>query len=277
MNLKKILKVMLIYILLLIAIIVTVYPILRIFTISLRPYNKVMSTDLSIIPENFTFQNYKDLFIKKPFFLWLKNSLLISILTAFVSTILAVSAGYAFSRFNFPGRKLGMIFLLVSQMLPATMLLIPLYVLLAKMKIISIYIKVVIVYSSSALPFSIWLLKGYFDTIPIDIEESGLIDGAPIVKVFYDLILPLAKPAVGITFLFSFMTAWSDYIIARVIITKKELFTWPLGIDSMQGQFQTEYGMFAAASLLLAIPVVILFMYTSKYLISGLTLGSVKN
>ena len=91
------------------------------------------------------------------------------------------------------------------------------------------------------------------------------------------MILPLAKPAVGITFLFSFMTAWSDYIIARVIITQQKYFTWPLGLDSMQGQFQTEYGMFAAASLLLAIPVVILFMYTSKYLISGLTLGSVKN
>lgn len=277
MKIKKTLTVMIIYLLLLIGVIITIYPVLRIFTISLRPHDKVMSTDLSIIPKNATFQNYKDLFIKKPFFRWLKNSLIVTILTATFATAFAVSAGYGFSRFNFPGRKIGMIFLLVTQMLPATMLLIPLYILLAKMKMLGIYMKLVIVYSSSALPFSIWLLKGYFDTIPIEIEESGLIDGASIGKVFYDLILPLAKPAVGITFLFSFMTAWSDYIIARVIITKQKLFTWPLGLDSMQGQFQTEYGMFAAASLLLAIPVVILFMYTSKYLISGLTLGSVKN
>lgn len=277
MNRRKLLGNIVVYFLLVMAVVLTLYPISRIITISIRPGDQIMSTDLSFIPKDATLSNYSQLITKKPFFRWLLNSLKVSGITALLGTGLAISAAYAFSRFSFPGRQRGMVFLLVTQMMPPTILLLPMFILLSTLKLINSYGGMIVTYASTALPFSIWLLKGYFDTVPLEIEEAGWIDGAGVFRTFYELILPLAAPAIGIAFLFSFMTAWSEYIVARVILSKKELLTWPLGLDSLQGQFQTEYGMFAAASLLLSIPVVVLFLYTSKYLISGLTAGSVKN
>ena len=127
------------------------------------------------------------------------------------------------------------------------------------------------------MPFSIWILKGYYDTIPRDLEEAALIDGATRMSAFFRIIIPLSTPALAIVFLFNFMQAWNDYLLARVIIgSEKALWTWPLGLRSFQQQFQTQWGMFAASSILVMIPVMALFLYSSKWLISGLTLGSVK-
>ncbi|MBM4431923.1 MAG: ABC transporter permease subunit, partial [Chloroflexi bacterium] len=135
----------------------------------------------------------------------------------------------------------------------------------------------VMAYAVTSVPFSIWILKGYYDTIPRDLEEAALIDGASRLSAFFRIILPLSSPALVIVFLFNFMAAWSDYLLARVMISSKAaLWTWPLGLNSFQAQFQTQWGMFSAASLMVMVPVVALFLYSSKWLISGLTLGSVK-
>jgi arabinogalactan oligomer/maltooligosaccharide transport system permease protein len=125
--------------------------------------------------------------------------------------------------------------------------------------------------------FSIWILKGYYDTIPRELEEAALIDGAGRMETFRKIILPLSTPSLAIVFLFNFTQAWNEYLFARIILgNAKEIWTWPLGLQSLQQQFLTEWGMFAAGAFLVTIPVVILFLYSSKYLISGLTLGSVK-
>jgi arabinogalactan oligomer/maltooligosaccharide transport system permease protein len=135
----------------------------------------------------------------------------------------------------------------------------------------------VIAYSVTSVPFSIWILKGYYDTIPRELEEAALIDGVSRLSAFWRIILPLSTPALVIVFLFNFMAAWSDYLLARVMIaSERDLWTWVLGVRDFQSQFQTQWGMFAAASILVMIPVVTLFLYSSKWLISGLTLGSVK-
>ncbi len=122
-----------------------------------------------------------------------------------------------------------------------------------------------------------WILKGYYDTIPRDLEEAALIDGATRISAFYRVMLPLSTPALAIVFLFNFMQAWNDYLLARVLLSNAtEIWTWPLGLQSLQGQFTTAWGQFSAASILVMIPVVALFLYSSKWLISGLTLGGVK-
>ncbi|MEW6028390.1 MAG: sugar ABC transporter permease [Chloroflexota bacterium] len=276
-------KTTLIHITLIIASIIAVYPVLRVVTISLRPNDTLLTTDLRIIPENATLDNYKEVLFGAPeknrqsdFFTWIWNSFSVVAITSVVSMILAAVSAYAFSRFKFPGRAAGLVFLLTTQMIPAGMLLLPLFIMLAQLKMINTALGLIIAYSVSSVPLTIWTLKGYYDTIPVDLEEAALIDGANRFTVFTKIILPLSTPALAIAFLFSFMGGWSEYLVARVVLQKNEMFTWPLGIFTYAQQFTVSWGQFAAASVLIAIPVMALFLYSSKWLISGLTLGSVK-
>jgi arabinogalactan oligomer/maltooligosaccharide transport system permease protein len=255
----------------------SIFPILRLFAVSLRPGDRLLSTDLSLIPPDATFQSYKIILLEKPFLSWVWNSLAITMAAAVIGVILAATSAYAFSRWKFPGRSLGLVFLLATQMIPASMLMIPIYILAIKLNLVGTYRGLVIAYCVTSVPFSIWILKGYYDTIPIDLEEAARIDGCTQLQAFWRILLPLSTPALAITFLFDFMGAWNDYLLARVMLgNQEEMLTWPLGLQRLQGQFQTQWGQFAAASILVMIPVVILFLYSSKWLISGLTLGSVK-
>jgi arabinogalactan oligomer/maltooligosaccharide transport system permease protein len=276
-------KRMLIHLALIIASIIAIYPALRVITISLRPNDTLLTTSLRIIPENATLDNYKEVLFGAPeknrqsdFFLWIWNSFSIVTVTSIISMILAAVSAYAFSRFRFPGRAVGLVFLLTTQMIPASMLLLPLFIMLAQLKMINTALGLIIAYSVGSVPLTIWTLKGYYDTIPVDLEEAALIDGANRFTVFTKIILPLSTPALAIAFLFSFMGGWSEYIVARVVLQKNDMFTWPLGIFTFAQQFTVSWGQFSAASVLIAIPVMALFLYSSKWLISGLTLGSVK-
>lgn len=276
-------KTLLIHATLIVASIIAVYPVLRVVTISLRPNDTLLTTDLRIIPENATLENYKEVLFGAPeknrqsdFFLWIWNSFSVVAVTSVISMMLAAISAYAFSRFRFPGRAVGLVFLLTTQMIPAGMLLLPLFIMLAQLKMINTALGLIIAYSVSSVPLTIWTLKGYYDTIPVDLEEAALIDGANRFTVFTKIILPLSTPALAIAFLFSFMGGWSEYLVARVVLQRNDLFTWPLGIFTYAQQFTVSWGQFAAASVLIAIPVMALFLYSSKWLISGLTLGSVK-
>lgn len=276
-------KTLLIHATLIVASVIAVYPVLRVVTISLRPNDTLLTTDLRIIPQNATLDNYKEVLFGSPeknrksdFFLWLWNSLSIVSVTSIISMILAAVSAYAFSRFKFPGRAVGLVFLLTTQMIPAGMLLLPLFIMLAQLKMINTALGLIIAYSVSSVPLTIWTLKGYYDTIPVDLEEAALIDGANRFTVFTRIILPLSTPALAIAFLFSFMGGWSEYLVARVVLQKNDMFTWPLGIFTYAQQFTVSWGQFSAASVMIAIPVMALFLYSSKWLISGLTLGSVK-
>jgi len=256
--------------------IIAVYPVLQVVTISLRPADKLLSTSLEIIPANATLKSYVALFTQQPFLLWVRNSALISLTVTLTGVALSAMAGYAFSRFNFIGKKLGLLSLLVTQMFPATMLLLPLYLMLIYLRLINSYLGIIITYSATALPFCIWTMKGYYDTIPTSLEEAARIDGCNLFQAFYKVILPLATPALVITGLFSFMSAWSEYIVAAQILQDTQLWTLPLGLKSFEANMSTEWGLYGAASLIVMIPVVVLFIILSKWLVSGLTLGSVK-
>jgi arabinogalactan oligomer/maltooligosaccharide transport system permease protein len=254
----------------------TIYPVINVFTVSLRPGDKLLSTSLEIIPEGATFQSYVKLFTETDFLRWLFNSTFISFVVTLTGVSLASTAGYALSRFKFIGKKSAMLGLMVTQMFPATMLLLPMYIMLMKLGLLNSYIGIVIVYSSTALPFCVWQMKGYYDTIPFSLEEAARIDGCTRWQAFYKIILPLASPAIVITALFSFMSAWSEYIVAAQILQDRSLYTLPIGLKSFQSNLTTEWGLYAAASLVVSIPVVVLFIILSRYLVSGLTLGSVK-
>jgi arabinogalactan oligomer/maltooligosaccharide transport system permease protein len=270
-------KRILIHLALILSCAIAVYPVLRMVSVSLRPGDRLLSTSLAIIPDDATLEAYRTVLVEKEFLVWVWNSIAITAATAMIGVILAATSAYAFSRWRFPGRGSGLVFLLSTQMIPAPMLMVPIYILSTKLGLTQSYRGLVLAYSVTSVPFSIWILKGYYDTIPRELEEAALIDGVSRLSAFWRIILPLSTPALVIVFLFSFMAAWSDYLLARVMIaSERALWTWPLGVRDFQSQFQTQWGMFTAASILVMIPVVALFLYSSKWLISGLTLGSVK-
>ncbi|GFP25472.1 arabinogalactan oligomer / maltooligosaccharide transport system permease protein, partial [Candidatus Hakubella thermalkaliphila] len=254
---------------------IAIYPVLRIISISLRPGDRLLSTSLAIIPPDASLQSYYRVIFEKEFLLWLWNSLSITVTTAIIGLILAATSAYAFSRWKFPGRVPGLLFLLTTQMIPAAMLVVPIYILAVQLNLINTYRGLALAYSVSSVPFSIWILKGYYDTIPRDLEEAAQIDGASQIGTFYRIILPLSTPALAVVFLFNFMMAWNDWMLARIMLQKAEMFTWTLGIWTLAGQFRVEWGAFAAASILITIPVMSLFLYSSRWLLSGLTLGAV--
>lgn len=256
--------------------VITIYPILQILGISLRPGDKLYSTSLALIPDGATLEAYRVILFEKDFLLWLRNSAVVSLSVTLVGVVLAATSGYAFSRFRFPGHRIGLTSFLLTQMFPATMLLLPLYLLLQKLRLLDSLAGLMIVYVTTALPFCVWTMKGYYDSIPKDLEEAALIDGLSPVGAFIRIVLPLSLPALTITALFSFMAAWSEFIVARVVLQSKHLFTLPLGLEALAGTFQTEWANYAAGSVLVSIPVVVLFLALNRFLVSGLTLGGVK-
>ncbi|KPL08327.1 ABC transporter [bacterium SM23_57] len=253
-----------------------IYPILRVLAISLRPGDRLLSKSLAIIPEDATLATYQRLFLEEPFLKWMGNSVIVSIAVTIVGVGLAATAGYAFSRYKFIGRDTAMIGIITTQMFPVTMLLLPLFIVLIKLKAYDSYLALIIAYSATALPFTTWQMKGYYDTIPFSLEEAASIDGCSQFGIFWRIVLPLATPALVITALFSFMTAWSEYLVANVLIQDQDLFTLPLGLKMFQSNMEVAWGLYSAGAVVVSIPVVTLFLFLSRWLVSGLTLGSVK-
>jgi arabinogalactan oligomer/maltooligosaccharide transport system permease protein len=275
---------------LLLMVLITVYPILWVVTIALSggqsqaiadlPPDPTVADRLRAVapwPERFSIENFRSLFADQPFLRWLGNSAIVATMTTVLGIVLACTAGYAFSRFRFPGRRAGLMSFLVSQMFPGTLTLVPIYIIVVQwLQLGSSFLGLVLVYCTIAIPFCVWMLKGYFDTIPKELEESALIDGASQATIFFRIILPLAKPAVAVTALFSFMTGWNEFILAATLMDKETMYTGPVGLRFFVSGYSEQWGYFAAGSIVAAIPVMALFMYLQKYLVSGLTAGAVK-
>jgi len=230
------------------------------------------------VPAEITRANFEALFTRGDGLFWrqLFNSVLISAITTAVGVALACTAAYAFSRFRFPGRSLGMAGFLITQMFPGVVMAIPLYILLDELGLLNSLTGLILVYSTSSLPFSVWMLKGYFDTIPTDLEEAAVMDGASQWVIFTQIVLPLAKPAIVVTALFSFMTAWNEFILAATFLSDERQYTLPVVLQSFVGDYSTQWGYFAAGAIVVSLPVMALFFRLQKYLIGGLTAGAVK-
>ena len=273
--LKKI-ETLLIFSFLVLFTLATLYPALNIIGISLRTDDAFQTRSLALWTSESSFRSYVTLFLETNFLTWMKNSFLVSFVVTITGVILASTSGYALSRFNFMGRRAVLSSLLMTQMFPATMLLLPFFILLAKLKLINSYLGLIIIYSSTALPFCIWQMKGYYDTIPPALEEAARMDGCSRFSAFTKVILPVSAPALVITALFSFMASWSEYVVAAIVLQDPGLYTLPLGLKSFQASLATQWGLYAAGAVVVSIPVMILFISLSRFLVSGLTVGSVK-
>ncbi len=260
---------------------VVLYPVLIVLKKAFEP-GRQFALSASPVPTSVTLDHFRDLadargshgellFLRHAF-----NSAIVALATTVVGVFVSCTAAYALSRFRFPGRRAGLTTFLVVQMFPASMLLLPLYVLLDKLHLLNNLAGLVLVYATTAIPFCVWTLKGYFDTLPRELEEAARIDGAGPWKIFFKIVLPLARPGIAVTALFSFMTAWNEFIMASTFMTDETRYTLPVDLQSSVGQYSADWGLFAAGAIVTSLPVMALFYLLQKQLVGGLTSGGVK-
>ncbi len=211
------------------------------------------------------------------FLLYFWNSLYISVLTTVLGVVVAVPAAYAFSRFRFPGRTFFFFSVLLRNMFPAVVFLIPLFIMMRWLGLVGTHASVILTYLTFGLPLSIWLLKGFYDNIPIQLEQAARIDGATRFQAFLLIVMPLSTPGIIATSIFSFIGAWNEYIYAATFLNNKDRMTLPVGIQRYFAEFATDWPGLMAATFLMSVPVVVLFLVLQKYFVRALTEGAVKH
>lgn len=255
----------------------TLVPILYAFSVSLNANNSLLSADFSFIPKQLTLDNYKAVFTEEPILLWLKNSLILAVVTLVVSLGTGVPAAYVFSRKNFPGRKVILRILILLYAFPSLLSMTALYKLLSPMGLINTKIGLIIVYTGTEAVFALWNMKGYFDTIPVEIEEAATIDGASSLQIVTRIVLPLAKPTIAVTAMMILIYVWNEYIFAINFMTGADTYTLAGGLYSLQAtEMSGSWPVFAAASIVVSIPILIVFFALQKNMTTGLTSGGVK-
>jgi arabinogalactan oligomer/maltooligosaccharide transport system permease protein len=264
-----------------VATVATLYPILWVLKMALSP-SQGAQLSASPFPTEVSLVNFREVIGHTDraghwlFGRQLANSLIVSIAVTLVGVALACSAGYALSRFRFTGRDLSLRGFLLSQMFPGVVTTIPLYVLLDSLGLLNRLLGLVLVYSTTAIPFCVFMLKGYFDTLPRELEEAVLLDGGTRWDAFFRVALPLARPALAVTALFSFLTAWNEFILAATFMNDPLSYTLPVQLQRYVGDYSVEWGHFAAGAVLVSLPVMALFLALERHLVGGLTQGAVK-
>ena len=264
-------------------IVFALFPVVWIISASLDPANSIAGQKL--IPPNASFINFQRLFQSEqhPFGIWFLNTFKLCIVTATLVVLITALAAYAFSRLRFKGRRSGLFAILLIQMFPQMLAMVAIYLIIF---MIGDYIPalgldthagLILVYLGGAMGANVWLLKGFFDTIPKSLEESAMIDGATHFQIFWRIILPLARPILVVVFFLQFMATYSEFVIARVLLADTNNLTMAVGLQTfIADQYAKRWGVFAAAALIGALPIVILYWFLQKHLVSGLTRGAVK-
>ena len=256
---------------------VTLIPILYALSVSLNASNSLLSSDFSFIPKNFTLDNYLTVFTGEDILTWFQNSILLAGATVALSLLVAIPAAYCFSRRRFPGRRLILRWLVLLNSFPAILSMFAVYRLLRPLGLINHRLVLLIIYTGTMAVFSLWNMKGYFDTIPIEIEEAAQIDGAGPVQVVTKIVLPLARPSIIVTALMVLIYVWNEYIYATTFMTGEENYTLAAGLYALQAtEMSGSWPVFAAAAITVSVPVLIIFFLCQKYMTSGLTAGGVK-
>lgn len=265
------------YLILIAMCVICVYPILWVIGASISPGQSVFST--SIIPKNATLDHYKWLLTdpNSQYLTWYGNTLKIALLNAIFSVLITTGTAYIFSRYQFVGRKYGLISFLVLQMFPSMMTMVAIYLLLNMLNLLDSHWGLILIYAGAQIPFNTWLVKGYFDTIPRSLDEAARIDGAGHLTIFFQVLLPLAKPIIAVVFLFNFMMPLTDFLLPQIVLTSPDNQTLAVGLfNFINEQFGKRFTLFAAGSVLVALPITIVFLSLQRYFISGLTAGASK-
>lgn len=252
-------------------------PVLYAFSVSLNADNSLLSSDFSFLPKHMTLANYRAVFVEEPILRWFSNSIWMAAAAVFISLGTGIPAAYVFSRKKFPGRKVILRLLILLYAFPALLSMTALYKLLSPMGLINSRMGPLIVYTGTMSVFALWNMKGYFDTIPLEIEEAAMIDGAKPVQLVTKIVLPLARPTIVVTGMMVLIYVWNEYIFAINFMTGEETYTLAAGLYSLQAtEMSGSWPVFAAASIVVSVPILIIFFALQKNMTTGLTSGGVK-
>ncbi|MDF2473262.1 MAG: sugar transporter permease [Anaerocolumna sp.] len=252
-----------------------IIPIVWIIMSSLNTGNGLASA--SFIPKELTFDNYKRLFTDSNYSKWFLNSFIVAALNAVISVMLIMLTAWIMSRFRFRGRKTGLMAILLLSMFPTFLSMTAIYTLFWNFRLLDKPVALVIIYAAGAIPYNVWLVKGYLDGIPGEIDEAAYIDGSTYLKTFTKIVLPLSRPIITYCAVSQFMMPWMDYILPNMLLSSDESRTLAVGLFGMiSGKENSNFTMFAAGAVLIAVPITILFMFFQKYLVQGIAAGANK-
>jgi arabinogalactan oligomer / maltooligosaccharide transport system permease protein len=260
---------------LVIASLIAVGPIVWLALSSFKPASVIQSSDLTLV-DHPTLENYRHVLADTNFPRWFANSVIVATATTVLGVFISATTGYALSRYRFPGRRPMMWTFLVTQMFPVAILIVPIYVIMSNLGLINTLPSLVIAYLTIATPFCAWMLRGYFDTIPRELDESASIDGLGPYATFWRIVLPLARPGIAVTAFFTFLTAWGEVAYASAFIQSDRKFTLAYGLQQFVPQFNPQWQYLTASAVLVTIPAALVFFFAQRHLVAGLTAGSMK-
>lgn len=251
------------------------FPFYWTFVTSIKPESELYGSVVTYWPQSLTLESYKKLFIDFNFLKPMFNSFVVAAITTVISLAVSTLAAYAFSRYRFKGRKIFMVMFLTNNMFPTVLLLIPLYAIMRNLGILYTPTSLVLSYTTFTIPFSIWLLNGYMNDMPMSLEEAGMVDGCNRAQAFLAIVLPVLIPCLIATGVYIFMTSWNEYTFA-VMFTNEKNRTIPVALKNLIGQLGVQWDLLTAGGIITIIPVCIMFFFAQKRLVEGLTAGAVK-
>ena len=264
------------YLILLALLAVLLFPIYWTFQSSITPSRLILSTNPPLFPIELDMSAYADVILRRPILLWLGNTMLISIIATFVGIVLSLLAGYSLSRFRTAGNKIMGFLLLLSRMLPASLIVIPVYMMFSGARMINSYAALILMNITNIIPFSAWMMKGYYDSIPKELEEAANIDGCSWYKAFTKVVLPLTLPGIAAVSIYSLILCWNEFLYARTLAYDQSRWVFTVGLASFIGEHSINWSQIMAGGILFIIPLVVAFVFLEPFLVGGLASGSVK-
>jgi len=258
-------------------VIVLVFPLYWMFNTSLAPATQLRRFPPVFVQPEPTLAAYEAIFTERPIGVWLRNSAVVALASTALSMFVSVLAGYSISRIRARGSQAIGLFFLMSRMLPSTLIIIPLFVSFRQFQLIGDLRSLVLAHATFITPFAVWMLKGYFDTIPMELEDAAMIDGCTPLSALLRVVLPLSAPGLAATTLYGFVLSWNDFVFARTfLVANQNAWTVNVGVASLKGEYLTEWNEIMAGSLIAMLPIVLAYLFLERYLVSGLTAGSSK-
>ena len=251
-------------------------PIVWTFLTSIKVEADIVTREMVYFPTRFTFENYVKLWNQSGYPKLVANSLVVTSVTVLICLLTGTIAAYAFSRFQFKGRTQLMLGYLVVRMFPAVLMIIPLFIVMRQVGLLDSTFGLAVAYTSFLLPLFVWMLKGFFDAAPRELESAARIDGATRLGAMFRVVIPIARNGLLATCVFVAIAAWNEYLFALMLTTSQGSRTWPVGLQLMVGEFQLPWGMLAAGGMISILPVIVLFAIVQRAMVAGITAGAVK-
>jgi ABC-type glycerol-3-phosphate transport system permease component len=257
-------------------VILILFPILWMASSSFKPQTELFARDMTLLPVSWTLENYRAVWEGTNFPVYFWNSFKIAVASTFLSVAIGMYAAYAIARIQFRGRYAFGMLLLIAQMFPQILLVIPLFIVVQRAGLINTHVALIVAYSAFALPFTIWLLRGFFESIPEELEDAAAVDGAGILTTFHRIILPLAGPGLAAVTIFAFIRSWNEFLFALVFLQSRANFTMPIGLASFQEEYTFRWDLIMAGAGIITLPILFFFLLMQKFIVAGLLGGAVK-